>query len=167
MDLTLRLLRHGRTEWSDGGRYTGHADVGLTPEGRQALGRLALPAKDYTSVVCSDLRRCRETAEALGLEPRLDPALREFDFGSMEGMIWNELSEEMQAALLEYGHFVAPGGESVAAFETRVDRFVDGLGGGVHLLITHGGVINHLLRRHGSAQQVAPGEWVDLSVTRR
>ena len=167
MDLTLRLLRHGQTEWSDAGRYCGHHDVPLSIAGRQALGGVALPPADYTSVRCSDLRRCRETAEILGFAPTLEPALREFDFGRMEGLTWDELGDRDREALGDYDNFVAPGGESVASFRVRVEAFVDTLPSGIHLLITHGGVIQHLLRRERVDRRLAPGEWIDLVVSRR
>jgi 2,3-bisphosphoglycerate-dependent phosphoglycerate mutase len=165
--LTLRLLRHGRTEWSDTGRYTGHADVGLTASGRKELAAVELPPTDYASVVASDLRRCQETAELIGVAAVSSRELREFDFGRMEGATWDDLDSTTQAALLAYDDFVAPGGESVEAFGTRVDSFVAGLADGHHLLITHGGVIHHLLRREGVARHIAPGEWIDLELSRR
>ncbi|MEM8705368.1 MAG: histidine phosphatase family protein, partial [Actinomycetota bacterium] len=58
--------------------------------------------------------------------------------------------------------FVAPGGESVVAFGARIDAFVAGLRPGRHLVIAHGGVIRHLLRRTGTDADVRPGTWRDL-----
>jgi len=40
--------------------------------------------------------------------------------------------------------FVAPGGESVVDFRRRIEDFVAALGGGRHLIFTHGGVIRVL-----------------------
>jgi len=165
--LTLRLVRHGRTTWNEEGRYAGHCDIGVSVPGRSALAELVLPAADYTSVVSSDLRRCRETADALGVAPRWEPSLREFDFGDLEGLTWNDLDAVTQEALADYDRFVAPGGESVASFGRRVDAFTQSLHDGLHLVITHGGVIRHLQRLHGSELVVAPGEWCDLEVSRR
>lgn len=165
--LTLRLMRHGATEWTEAGRYCGHTDIGLSGEGRLSLRSVVLPPASYRSVVCSDLRRCRETAEVLGLSPVVDPALREFDFGALEGSTWDEIGAETRAALLDYDAFVAPNGESVVGFGARVDVFVDALPAGMHLAITHGGVIQHLLRRAGRREHVGPGEWVDVELNRR
>lgn len=167
MVLTLRLLRHGPTEWTDDRRYCGHRDVELSAAGRRTVLQTELPAADYVSVVSSDLLRCRETAELLGFVPALDPALREFDFGRIEGHTWDQLDRSTQDALATYDGFVAPGGESVATFGRRVDAFVDSLAPGHHLVITHGGVIRHLLRREGIERHVGAGEWIDLEFNRR
>lgn len=163
--MTLRLVRHGRTAWNDEGRYCGHADVSISAAGRDALA--PLPAMEYQSVWSSDLRRCRETAVALGLRPAFSAALREFDFGEIEGATWDSLDAKTKAALLDYETFAAPGGETVAAFAARVEGFVDALAAGHHLVLTHGGVIQHLLWREGDDRRVAPGEWVDLAISRR
>ena len=40
--------------------------------------------------------------------------------------------------------------------------FIDDLGPGTHLLITHGGVIGLLLRRAGIERHVGPAQWVEL-----
>ncbi|MEQ8842577.1 MAG: histidine phosphatase family protein [Acidimicrobiales bacterium] len=167
MGLTLRLLRHGTTEWTEAGRYCGHADPGLNETGRLALRSVWLPESVYRSVVCSDLRRCRETAAALGLAPTLTAALREFDFGAIEGATWEELDDDVRTALLDHDSFVAPDGESVEGFGARIDTFVEGLDDGRHLLVTHGGVIQHLLRRAGVDRHVGPGEWVDVEISPR
>ena len=89
---TLLLARHGETDWNRARRWQGHADRPLTDRGRAqaaALGdRLANIALD--AVYSSDLRRARETAEAVALPHGLDvielPELREVDVGSWEGL---------------------------------------------------------------------------------
>lgn len=167
MDLTLRLVRHGRTKWNEERRYAGHCDIGLSLQGRTDLEALTLPETSYASVVSSDLRRCRETAAVIGVEPMWERAMREFDFGAIEGRTWDELDAATQQAMIDHDGFVAPGGESVAAFAARIDSFVAGLSAGTHLVITHGGVIHELHRREGLASSVSPGEWVDLTVSRR
>ena len=95
------------------------------------------------------------------MEDHLD---RAFDFGDLEGLRWDDLDNATRAGLLDFDGFVAPGGESVADFGARIDAFVDGLGPGHHLLITHGGVIRHLLRRAGSDSMVEPGSWRDIEI---
>lgn len=165
VELTLRLVRHGRTTWNDEHRYCGHADVPLSAAGREEL--VPLPATEYRSVWSSDLRRCRDTATALGLRPVCTADLREFDFGEIEGATWDTLDATIRTALLDYESFAAPGGETVAEFAARVEGFVDSLPAGHHLLVTHGGVIQHLLWRAGDDRRVAPGEWIDLAISRR
>lgn len=159
----LRLVRHGETEWSAQRRYTGHTDVSLTSDGvAQAEALRALARDAYESVWCSDLRRCIETARVMGVDARATAELREFDFGEIEGKRWADLDHAVQQGLLAFDGFVAPGGESVAAFGKRIDAFVETLGSGRHLVVTHGGVIRHLLRRNGRDQDVPAGSWHDL-----
>lgn len=61
--LTLRLLRHGETDWAAQRRYTGHVDVPLNARGRaQAEALRSLNAPSYDSVWSSDLSRCNSSA---------------------------------------------------------------------------------------------------------
>lgn len=161
--MRLRLVRHGETDWSTERRYTGHTDVPLNRAGvAQAETLRAIAEGPYDSTWCSDLTRCVETARLMGVDAAPTPALREFDFGEIEGKRWDELDEATQRGLLDFEGFVAPGGESVAEFGARIDAFVDDLGSGNHLLVVHGGVIRHLLRRTGLDADVRPGTWRDL-----
>ncbi|MCW2832007.1 MAG: histidine phosphatase family protein [Aeromicrobium sp.] len=90
------LWRHGRTQWNVDGRVQGQSDTDLDDTGREqaraAAARLAA-LRPYR-IVSSDLKRARETAEALGAltgtEVELDPRLREMNFGEREGMTWRE-----------------------------------------------------------------------------
>lgn len=159
----LRLVRHGETEWSAEGRYTGHRDIGLSPAGvAQAEALAAIASTTYTSHWTSDLRRCTETARLMGVEAQATPDLREFDFGLVEGKRWDDLDDATKRSLVDFDGFVAPGGERVVDFAARVDAFVDRLGDGHHLLITHGGVIRYLLRRTGADARIAAGTWRDV-----
>jgi probable phosphoglycerate mutase len=88
---TLLLTRHGETVWHAENRYAGVSDVALTDTGRaqaEALGRWAA-AHPVDAVWTSTLSRAVATAEpacrALGLTPQREPALRECDFGVVEG----------------------------------------------------------------------------------
>ena len=163
--VTLRLVRHGETDWSAERRYTGHTDVPLNPAGMvQADALRSIAAERYDSIWCSDLRRCLETAEGMGVDAVPTPRLREFDFGAIEGKRWNDLDDATQQGLLDFDDFSAPDGESVAAFGARVDGFVADLGPGRHLLVVHGGVIRHLLRRVDEDRDVRPGTWCDVEI---
>jgi 2,3-bisphosphoglycerate-dependent phosphoglycerate mutase len=170
VDLNLCLLRHGSTAWTVERRYCGHTDVALDPAGRAQIDALAAEFVldvDFDRVYTSDLQRCRETATRLGVAAEPVPALRELDFGDLEGRRWCDLTAAEQAALLDPETFVAPGGESAAALRERVDAFVAQLPDGRHLLVTHGGVIQHLLRRAGVVAHIGPGQWIDLRLNRR
>ena len=165
MGVTLRLVRHGETDWSAERRYTGRTDVTLSEAGIAQAQALAVISGDkYDSVWCSSLTRCVETARLMGVSADPTPHLQEFDFGKIEGLTWDELDSTTQNGLLDFNGFVAPNGESVILFGRRIDAFVEGLGPGRHLLITHGGVIRHLLRRSGTDVDVRPGTWRDIDL---
>ena len=165
MGVTLRLVRHGETDWSAERRYTGRTDVTLSEAGIAQAQALALISGDqYDSVWCSSLTRCVETARLMGVSADPTPHLQEFDFEKIEGLTWDELDSSTQNGLLDFNGFVAPDGESVILFGRRIDAFVEGLGPGRHLLITHGGVIRHLLRRSGTDADVRPGTWRDIDL---
>jgi glucosyl-3-phosphoglycerate phosphatase len=96
----LVLLRHGQTAWNATGTAQGHADVPLDETGHAqaaavapALARLA-PARLWTS----DLQRATQTAAyvgtASGLEPVVDPRLREYDVGERTGLTTAEFARK-------------------------------------------------------------------------
>src|SRR5687768_16876002 len=89
---TLLLARHGETDWNRELRIQGSSDIALNDLGRDQARALAeeLAELALDAIYSSDLRRARETAEAVaaqhGLDVRLDPRLRERAFGSWEGL---------------------------------------------------------------------------------
>ena len=63
----IHLIRNGRTDDSTSGRYIGHTDAILSPEGVAELHRLKEQA-DYPyveAVFTSPLKRCTQTAHAI------------------------------------------------------------------------------------------------------
>ncbi|MFJ4836435.1 histidine phosphatase family protein [Streptomyces sp. NPDC088747] len=97
---TLLLARHGQTVWHAERRYAGVSDVALTAEGRaqaEALGRWCAVQR-VDAVWTSTVSRAAATAEpacrALGVAPRREPALRECDFGVLEGRTLAEFEAE-------------------------------------------------------------------------
>jgi 2,3-bisphosphoglycerate-dependent phosphoglycerate mutase len=164
MSVSLWLVRHGATDWSEVGRFNGWTDVPLNERGRAQARSLAplLPRSDLAGVWSSDLVRAVETARlALG-DSIPDARLRELDFGRLEGRRWEELEPAVQDALLGFEAFSAPGGESMAGLLQRVTACVDALPEGEHVLFTHGGVIRALLRRSGRDERILPGGVVRL-----
>jgi probable phosphoglycerate mutase len=99
---TLHFIRHGETDWNVGRRVQGNTDVPLSARGRKQADELAtrLASWPIGAIYSSDLRRALETArplaERLGLEPIVDPILRERNFGVFEGLLDSEVE-----ALLE------------------------------------------------------------------
>lgn len=163
MGVTLLLVRHGQTDWNVERRYGGDPETPLNETGRaQARALAPLAVGPFDSMWMSPFERCRETARLMGADADVADALREFDFGALNGLQWDDLDRSTQAAIVAFDGFVAPDGESVPAFAERIDTFVEALGAGRHLLITHGGVVRHLLRRAGRDDAVPTGTSVTL-----
>jgi probable phosphoglycerate mutase len=168
MSVGLWLVRHGETDWGATSRFTGWTDIPLNATGRAQARALRplLAAHRFAAVWSSDLRRATETARLAGVEPATDARLRELDFGDLEGRTWSELSTDEQQGLLDFDGFQAPNGESVDALQARVLDFVDSLGDGEQLVITHGGVIRMLLHMAGADASVTPGDHRRLRMVR-
>lgn len=163
MVVTIWLVRHASTDWNGSGRFQGRTDIPLNDAGREQARALAaeLAGRDFHTVWSSPLLRAVETARIAIGEPTIDERLTEFDFGSLEGTTWDECAPEVQAALLEFEDFRAPGGESVTELRARVDAFMAGLPPGDHVVFTHGGVIHALLRRRGVRRMLPPATVVE------
>ncbi len=151
----LVLVRHGQSEWNVQGRWQGQADPPLTAEGRAQATRAAaalaplLPAGLYAS----DLRRAAETARilgrALGLEPALEPRLRELHVGEWSGRTHDNIRERWPDVLARFRQgdpdARPPGGETPRELRVRVDAALAEIAarhaGGRVVVVTHGGVV--------------------------
>jgi probable phosphoglycerate mutase len=162
MSVRLWLVRHGATDWSDAGRLNGWTDVSLNARGRFQAKSLAEQLADhrFDAIWSSDLARARETARIAVGEAVSDRRLRELNFGSLEGSLWEDCPPDARQALVAFDQFAAPEGESVTQLRSRVLQFVDALPHGEHLVFTHGGVIRLLLRDRDADRRVLPGEVV-------
>jgi probable phosphoglycerate mutase len=146
---TVYLARHGETEWALSGRHTGRTDIPLTPKGEADAARIGtrLAGTAFAHVFTSPLQRARRTAELAGFAPVPEPDLLEWDYGQCEGLTTAQIRETRPGwDLFRDG---APGGESVAAIQARLDGLVGrlkGLSGNV-LLFAHGHVLRVLAAR--------------------
>jgi broad specificity phosphatase PhoE len=159
------LVRHGATEWSEAGRHTGRSDLPLLPEGRRQAEELSrmLGAADFNRVLCSPLRRARETCELAGFGDRAEIVedLREWDYGDYEGLTTPEIRRRRPAwSLWRDG---CPGGESPGQVSARADRVLalatsaDGEG-------QREGRAPALLFAHGHILRVVSARWIGLEV---
>jgi probable phosphoglycerate mutase len=149
------LVRHGETEWSRSGRHTGSTDVPLTEDGREEARRLVplLRSHRIGAAFVSPMQRARETAELIGLhDVRVDPDLREWDYGGYEGVTTAEIQRDRPGWFL-FRDGVAPGppehpGETPEQVGERADRVLAEADAalanaeGVVVLVAHG----HFLR---------------------
>ncbi|OFQ42082.1 bifunctional RNase H/acid phosphatase [Corynebacterium sp. HMSC076D02] len=133
------LVRHGQTAMSVAKQYSGHADPELTEFGRkQALAAAqALADTPVDAIVCSPLKRCQQTAQAIArsvrpagadkdaLEVETVAGLIEVDFGLWEGKTFAEVHAadgELHGQWLEDASVACPGGESLQQVHRRVRK---------------------------------------------
>lgn len=149
MTRSLVLLRHGATDWNAAGRLQGRADIALSDAGRSALAGKAVPAiyrgREWYA---SPLRRAAETAALLGLQPRVEPALIEMDWGGYEGQTLAELRARHGAAFAANEDrgldLQPPGGESPRQVQQRLLPWLRSLPADAGA-VTHKGVIRAML----------------------
>jgi broad specificity phosphatase PhoE len=164
------LVRHGPTTGGaqggvpdgapSGVPYAGWSDVPLGEAGRVQAARLGrrLAPVPLGAAYASDLARARHTLEAVlagrAERPpvRLDPDLRELNFGAWEGLTYAAIAAQPDGPAVLAGEQAAPGGESLADLAARVRRFLDRLErddstgrDGASLVVAHGGPLRVLL----------------------
>lgn len=155
----LVLIRHGESQWNAEGILQGQLGPGLTDRGAAEAAataeRVAREHPEAALLVASDLPRVTETAEpiaeTLGLPLRTDARWRELDLGRWSGRRRDEVLAEEPDLIERWlrGEDVRRGGgETFAELRTRVCAAVDAVdaeladaGGGVAVIVTHGGPI--------------------------
>jgi probable phosphoglycerate mutase len=148
----LLLIRHGATAWNEAGRIQGRSDPGLSPAGRAAVARWALPDGAAWAAgarwLCSPLRRARETATLLHDGTLIEePRLAEMDWGAWEGRTLADLRDEFGAGMTANEgrglDFRPPGGESPRDVQRRLRPLLAELAatGAATVAVTHKGVI--------------------------
>lgn len=153
---TFVLLRHGETAYTKDRRFSGSggADLGLSDVGKAQAAAAAVelarrPQRwPVQAVVCSPLRRARETAEAaasaLGLTVRENEGLRECAFGEWDGHTLAEVQQRWPAEFSTWLGSTAqapPGGESYDDVWRRVrvarDQLLTRYPGQTVLVVSH------------------------------
>ncbi|MDP3135645.1 MAG: histidine phosphatase family protein [Burkholderiaceae bacterium] len=156
----LILIRHGETDWNRELRFQGHVDVPLNALGQEQAHRLGerLAGATVHKLYCSDLLRTRQTAlpasQRLALDSVSDPALREQNFGLVDGMRVDDIKSQYPHAWEGWLRFnedyAMPQGESTRQFHARVMDAIRRLGvthpGQTLLVVTHGGVLDMVYR---------------------
>ena len=157
----ILLARHGETDDNrEPLRFQGFRDTPLNETGRRQAAELAerVVGDGIASLWSSDLSRASETAEIvgarIGLQPRLDPRLREASRGQWEGRLFVDVQRdqpERYAAWMRAGaDFRFPGGESLQDQQDRVTAALEeihGTGTLPALVVCHGGSIRVMLCR--------------------
>jgi broad specificity phosphatase PhoE len=159
--LRLLLARHGLTVANQQDRYIGASNPPLSDVGVAQAEALAarLAEEGLAAMYASPLLRARQTADIVartcGLEVRIEPDLREIDFGCWEELTRAEILSrypgQMQAWEADPAAEPAPhGGESLSQVARRVRAAYDEIvrrhdDGEAVLIVAHGGVLQALL----------------------
>jgi probable phosphoglycerate mutase len=160
----LILIRHGETDWNRELRFQGQVDVPLNAVGHEQARRLGLRLATETlhELVCSDLTRTQQTALPIRQNhlqlsqgsAALDAALREQNFGVIDGMRVDDIKAQHADAWAQWIRFDADyaftGGESTRQFHARVLAAVRALARQHEhktlVVVTHGGVLDMIYR---------------------
>ncbi len=155
--LRLYFIRHGETEWSLSGQYTGRTDIPLTDHGENTARELGQRLRDisFTRVLTSPLQRAQQTCNLAGLSAptEVEPDLAEWDNGDDEG----RTTAEILAARPNWNLFRdgSPQGESPTQISQRADRLI------ARLRMLNG---NIALFSHSHLGRVLAARWIGLSV---
>lgn len=155
------VVRHGETDWNVERRVQGHVDIPLNGKGRSQAATVArrLAGECFSAVYSSDLQRAWQTAEPTAklhkLPIRLDPALRERNFGVLQSLTADEARTRYPEASLGRAErdpdYAFEGGESLVAFEKRsrdcLSEMARRHAGETILVVTHGGVLDIAYRQ--------------------
>jgi broad specificity phosphatase PhoE len=144
----LALIRHGITDWNLEKRIQGRIDQPLNETGRRQMQGMQLPPEYCDDrYYCSPLKRALETAELLGLDYRIDPALIEMHWGDWEGEVLKplrkRLGDEMRNNEQRGLDFCPPGGESPRLVQARLQPWLCALArsGEDTVAVVHKGII--------------------------
>jgi probable phosphoglycerate mutase len=111
-----------------------------------------LQERSFALVLSSPMRRALDTCHLAGYEPEIEDNLREWDYGSYEGLTSGDIQKTAPGWTIWTG--AVPGGESAAQIGARADRVIQrcsAVSGNV-ALFSHG----HMLR-------VLAARWLGLA----
>jgi broad specificity phosphatase PhoE len=115
-EVTLFIVRHGKTMLNTTDRVQGWSDAVLTPEGEKTVGYVGKGLKDieFSAAYSSDSGRSVQTATIIldennkskNVSLQTDKRLREFNFGTYEGdlnhIMWTDIAESQGKTLDEW-----------------------------------------------------------------
>ena len=156
--MNVFAIRHGETAWSLTGQHTGTTDISLTDNGRRSAERIrrVLAGNAFGLVLCSPMRRARETCELAGFGDKavIDSDLVEWNYGEYEGLTPEQIHEVAPGWLIFRDG--CPGGEAPEQVGTRVDRVI------ARSRTVDGDIA---LFGHGHMLRVLVARWIGLSAS--
>jgi broad specificity phosphatase PhoE len=166
----LTLVRHGETSANVEGVWHGSIDTALTERGHAQAARVARHLCEQrprpSALYCSPLQRARHTAEAiggaLGLAPRIQHGIAEYDLGAWEGLSYRELvgTHQLFERMSRDPDFQPGGGESPRQVATRTASALRSIAASHRdesvVIVAHGGALTLGL---GLLLDDDPGTW--------
>ncbi|MCB5954421.1 histidine phosphatase family protein [Enterococcus sp. CWB-B31] len=133
-ELTIYVVRHGKTMLNTTDRVQGWSDAVLTPAGEEVVTAAGIGLKDvdFQSAYSSDSGRAMQTAKmilaenatASELPLNADERFREFNFGTYEGdlnhTMWQDIADDQGVTLEEFMKNMTP--ESFADSVAKLDE---------------------------------------------
>jgi len=156
--MSIICVRHTRPHIEDGTCY-GCSDLDVVDSFEQEAQAVIQKLSKPDVIISSPLQRCRKLAvrisEAFDRPFAIDPRLSEMDFGSWEGIAWNDVPRgELEAWAADFLNARPHGGESVAMLRRRVMEAYKHYNTAIsvsHLWVCHAGVIKAVMSRGDTA----------------
>ena len=157
--MAITLLRHASLAPKYQGRYNGWTDIDIDPNLFEEKKIALLTRQKFDLVYSSDLVRCQQTLEMIGIQEYItDERLREVRFKEeIEGRNFNEIekldsynSSYIEQSTTWHNYICA---ESQKSFEARILSFLEGLPANKEILIcSHGGTLQKMMALLGYAK---------------
>jgi|GEM_PF-431812 Fructose-2,6-bisphosphatase len=154
--MILYLIRHAETVANVEGRLCGMFETDLCESGFEQMKKLANYADklDIDAVYSSPLKRAYKTAVGLNwyINKPLNVVynLHEIKFGSIEGMLWNDIKADSEWNDNVPDRFVAFGGEPYDVVYNRIVTAVNGIidenpADSTVAIVSHGAVLRNFI----------------------
>jgi len=129
--MRILIIRHASTEENEKGLALGKKDASLSTKGKREARSLAesLKKEGISEIFSSPSKRALETAKeiakATGAEVKVERALKEFDFGELEGKKYEDFPKKHVRKLFVHpadALYSGHGGESYSALYSRLGK---------------------------------------------
>ena len=133
MTMEMYIIRHGLTDWNKNGRLQGRVDTSLNDEGRAqaeaARQRFEELGVKFDRVYTSHLQRAMDTASIVSGRGKgdmiLDDRIIEIDYGQMDGLSFDEVTDEMREFFIHPDTVLPPEGvETMEHMTARTAAFL-------------------------------------------
>ncbi|WP_300724575.1 histidine phosphatase family protein [Pseudomonas sp.] len=163
MPIRLSFICHARTEAQRLGRFA--LDETVDPKELEKARQLASTLKKTVRILCAPETRALQTAQALGGEIEIVPALEDYDMGDWKGLSLADLQQIAPDALAHWINTplsAAPNGESVHALCARISTWLSEFREDGHFaVVTHPFVIRAAVL-HALAASTASFNLIDV-----